>query len=34
MKSKNYLKIKPYIKTDKKIITFDDSEIEEYKFHQ
>ena len=27
-------KLKPYIKMDKKIINFDDTEIEEYKFHQ
>ena len=25
--------IKPYLKMDKKIIKFDDIEIEEYKFH-
>ena len=26
--------MKPYIKMDKEIIKFDDTEIEEYKFHQ
>ena len=32
---KNHKKIlKPYIKLDKKLIKFDDTEIEEYKFHQ
>ena len=27
-------KLKPYIKMDKKNIRFDDTEIEEYEFHQ
>ena len=26
--------LKPYIKMDKKVIKFDDTETEEYKFHQ
>ena len=26
--------IKPYLKMDRKIINFDDIEIEEYEFHQ
>ena len=34
-KSKKLSKIfKPYIKMDKKIINFDNNEIEKYKFHQ
>ena len=34
-KLKKLLKIlKPYIKMDKKIIKFDDTEIEKYRFHQ
>ena len=31
---KLYKNLKPCIKMDKKIIKFDDTEIEEYKFHQ
>ena len=27
-------KLKPYMKIDKKIIKFDDTQIEEYEFHQ
>ena len=30
---KLYKKIKPYIKMDKKIIKFDDTEIEKHEFH-
>ena len=33
-KSQVWKNLKPYIKMDIKIIKFDDTEIEEYKFHQ
>ena len=33
-KLKEYKKFKPYIKMGKKVLKFDDTKIEEYKFHQ
>ena len=33
-KKKKLKKLKPYVKMNKKIIKFDDTEIEKYEFHQ